>query len=399
MYNSETFFDRLPSESSYADTLDIATLDRQKIFHIVDTLISLECCVYYQIIPLSVVDNCLNLGMVNPESSAAINYIRNTIKFLNYSLQPRTIDAETHESILSAYLKHRQEKELKKQEISSPSAVISTEDAIDCRDSQEFNDKKTYLAPPLAEIDNNNILGKMPTGLNSQEKPTVIETLSILSPTEQKSNASIDSLAQKPITETHIVEVNPNISSQKLSKKILAKVLQGEIGRLYFERRPNYGKIICSQEGKIQYSIDKLSLDIFQGTIDEFKMLVTLPKQEGKSTQKIELEKNYKGEQVLLRFQIVDNGKGEEGTLQVLRGKALQFYKQNKLEQMGRQALELAQRLEQRLYQIHVYSSTMHDSDEKLASRALVAESSIALQKIIQELSLHLGGDLKTTKN
>jgi hypothetical protein len=41
----------------------------------------------------------------------------------------------------------------------------------------------------------------------------------------------------------------------------------------------------------------------------------------------------------------------------------------------------------------------MHDSDVKLASRTSIAESSIALQKIIQELSLHATGDLKTTKN
>jgi type II secretory ATPase GspE/PulE/Tfp pilus assembly ATPase PilB-like protein len=326
--------------------------------------------------------------MVNPENSAAINYIRNTIKFLNYSLQPRTINAETHESILSAYLKHLQEKELKKQEISPPSATISTENAIERRDSQEFSEKKTYVVPIPAEISNKNILGEIPTGSNDREKPTVLENPQILSPTLQKS-----------ATDTHIVEVNPDISPQKLSKKILAKVLQGEIGRLYFERQQNYGKIICSQEGKIQYSIDKLSLDIFQGTINEFKILVSLPKKEDKNTQKIEIEKNYKGEQVLLRFQIVDSGKGEEGTLQVLRGKALQFYKQNKLEQMGRQALELAQRLERKLHQIHVYSNNMNHSEDKLASCALAAESLIALQKITQELSLHVARDLKTTKN
>jgi hypothetical protein len=349
MYNSESCnarYDRLSQQLSDTETLGISDEDLQKIFHIIDTLVSLECCVYYQVIPLSVTNNCLILGIVNLEDSAAVNYIRSTIVYLKYSLQLQPIDIETHEVILSKYLKYHQTKEAHQKSISPP--VV---DSANDRDRQDLSEKPNFSVAPTISSPNDKSL------MNSVDLP------------QQKSTLAI----QK-------IELSPQISTQQLSKQLLAKVLQCEIGRLYFERHSDHGKIICSQEGKIQYLFDKLSIELFQGAIDELKMLVNLPKYDTGKIQKIEVEKTYKQEQVLLRFQIITNSKGEEGTLQVLRGKALKFYKQNKLEQIGKQALDLAQKLERKLYQIHAYSS----------DRPSPTESLVAIQTITQELSRYL---------
>jgi hypothetical protein len=380
MYNSESFSvrrDRLPQQLSDPNALGILDPNLQEIFQIVDTLVPLECCVYYQIIPLSVTDNSLNLGMVNPEDTTAINYIRSTIKYLNYHLKPQAIEASTHEVILSTYLKYHQAKEIKKK-----AANISSATPADVPDRQQISENSTFaITPPQSFSSHLDVKISEDLALACHEKPTIV-AVPITSFTIDKSlNKTVDPPSQELVSESKKIELSPQTTPQQLSKKLLVKVLQGEIGRVYFERHHNYGKIICSQEGTIQYSIDKLSLELFQGTIDEFKLLVNLPNNNTEKIQKIEIEKTYKQEQILLRLQIITNPKGEEGTLQVLRGKALQFYKQNKLEQMGKQALELAQKLERKLYQIYAYSSDRDSSSESL----------VAIQTITQKLSRHLG--------
>ncbi len=380
MYNSESFSvrrDRLPQQLSDPNALGILDPNLQEIFQIVDTLVPLECCIYYQIIPLSVTDNYLNLGMVNPENTAAINYIRSTIKYLNYHLKTQAIEASTHEVILSTYLKYRQTKETKKK-----AANISSATTADIPDQQQTIEKSTFaIAPPQSLFNNQNVKNSEDLVSDCHEKPTIVAVPITSFTIDRTLKKTVESPSQELIPEIQKIELSPQTTPQQLSKTLLVKVLQGEIGRVYFERHHNYGKIICSQEGTIQYSIDKLSLDIFQETIDEFKLLVNLPKNKTEKIQKIEIEKTYKQEQILLRLQIITNSKGEEGTLQVLRGKALQFYKQNKIEQMGKQALDLVQKLERKLYQIYAYSSDLDSSTESL----------LAIQTITQELSRHLG--------
>lgn len=47
---------------------------------------------------------------------------------------------------------------------------------------------------------------------------------------------------------------------------------------------------------------------------------------------------------------------GEEATLQVLRGAALKFYKQQQLVSMGQEAMEFAQQLQSKINELYVHS-------------------------------------------
>jgi type II secretory ATPase GspE/PulE/Tfp pilus assembly ATPase PilB-like protein len=80
------------------------TLDLQRMFVLIDGILPFEACLYYQVLPLSLADNCLLLGMVNPEDSPAADYVRRIIAYHNYYPQPQPISSDALQASLSAYL-------------------------------------------------------------------------------------------------------------------------------------------------------------------------------------------------------------------------------------------------------------------------------------------------------
>lgn len=80
------------------------TLDLQRMFVLIDSILPFEACLYYQVLPLSLTDNCLLLGMVNPEDSPAADYVRRIIAYHNYYPQSQPISSDALQASLSAYL-------------------------------------------------------------------------------------------------------------------------------------------------------------------------------------------------------------------------------------------------------------------------------------------------------
>ncbi|NJR40027.1 MAG: hypothetical protein HC781_15900 [Leptolyngbyaceae cyanobacterium CSU_1_4] len=81
-------------------------INLDQMFVLIDGILPFEACLYYQVLPLFVDNNQLNLGMVSPEDEAAFEYIRRIISYLNYSLVSRPITSEAHQSVLTTYLNH-----------------------------------------------------------------------------------------------------------------------------------------------------------------------------------------------------------------------------------------------------------------------------------------------------
>jgi len=67
----------------------------------------------------------------------------------------------------------------------------------------------------------------------------------------------------------------------------------------------------------------------------------------------VEIERLYQNSRILLRLQIMPGAFGEEATLQVLRGAALEFYQQQQLSHLGQDALSIAQQLQHKLREMH----------------------------------------------
>ncbi|HEY9805025.1 MAG TPA: hypothetical protein V6D04_00535, partial [Candidatus Obscuribacterales bacterium] len=97
-----------------------AWLDSAQMFQLIDSLLPFEACLYHQVLPLSIEGSRLNLGMVNLEDTAALDYVRKILAYINCSLVPRTISSETHQKMLSAYLSHADRQKQKAQKPLEP---------------------------------------------------------------------------------------------------------------------------------------------------------------------------------------------------------------------------------------------------------------------------------------
>jgi type II secretory ATPase GspE/PulE/Tfp pilus assembly ATPase PilB-like protein len=153
------------------------------------------------------------------------------------------------------------------------------------------------------------------------------------------------------------IEFIATLAPQDLLQELLARVLIGGIGRLYFERQPNQGRILWSQDGVLQSVIEGVTLSVFQGVIIELKRIVNLPLLPVMQPKQVEIERRYQQESLLLRLRVMPGTHGEEATLQVLRGVALKFYQRQQLDKLGQDALKLAQQLERKVNEIRARSS------------------------------------------
>ncbi|MBO9998813.1 MAG: hypothetical protein J7641_07345 [Cyanobacteria bacterium SID2] len=263
------------------------------IFNSIDKLIPFEVCLYHQAVPLSMEGSRIYIGMVNPDDTHALEYLRQLLSYLNCSLVPQTISAREHQALLSAYLSHTTQSPSAEDEIATEEEVVSVNRLSEV---PELHLKARYLASPIK------VLAQLPP-------PQIVQEL-------------------------------------------LARVLMGGIGRLYFARQAPSGRILWSQDGVPQSVLDNLPLEIFQSIINELKRFAELPLLPVHHQKEVEIERIYDKHHVLLKLRVMRGDYGEESTLQVLRGAALRFYQQQKLVDLSQEALVAAQNLQKKLGEI-----------------------------------------------
>lgn len=76
-----------------------------------------------------------------------------------------------------------------------------------------------------------------------------------------------------------------------------------------------------------------------------------------KKPKKIVMERIYNNERVLLLLQFLVGQSGDEITIQVLRGQALEFYEQRQVEKSLEQAIYFAEKMEKTLRKIRMCSN------------------------------------------
>jgi len=79
-------------------------LNAEQMFILIDGVLPFEACLYHQILPLFIEGSRLNLGMVSPDDTVAVDYVRRILSYMNYSLVSRPISSEALQTVLSAYL-------------------------------------------------------------------------------------------------------------------------------------------------------------------------------------------------------------------------------------------------------------------------------------------------------
>jgi type II secretory ATPase GspE/PulE/Tfp pilus assembly ATPase PilB-like protein len=381
-------------------------LDINRIFELINLILPLECCLHYQVLPLQLQDQHLTLGMVNPQDESALNFINLIINSLGYILETKPINYEEHQSILAAYLKANPESQKKSKarkldrnskltvmtSFSEPNHLINSDSKLTLADTFEDSDNalnsdhKPTVAENLPEskLDYSNanlherptLIVDQPEDKNPQSKlnphkSPVIPEINL----EQKS---VNDLEIKPQHLSKSVDFLANLTPQQLWQELLARILNGGIGRLYLERYPEYGRIIWGQDGVVQSSLNEVSIQVFQAIINQIKALAKLPPIPVDKRKKVAIEKYYQQERLLLRLEVFPGQCGEELTLQVLRSQALQYYEQKQIKKMTEQALSLAEQLEKTLKRI----TTCANSSELEDWKSIIEMQQAMMQKI-----------------
>ena len=354
--------------------------DQEVVFRLIDSVVSLECCLHYQVLPLELDNNHFTVGMINAKDQTALNFIRPIAASLNYSLEIQSIDHQEHQLLLAAYLKK--------------SSLVPGNQKNQASHDRSF-DKETMIDEQLSQpspssLDFSLTLSEIPPGQKPQapqslalhERATLIvdsennsgdnqpHQTQIISSLPQiqglQSTSEIESSQESvstPILELQAEHTRKSVDSlsslepKQLWQELLAKILDGGIGRLYLKRDYQYGRIIWSRDGVIQSSLDRVKLDVFEQIIREIKTLGKQPLSPLKKPKKVAIERIYNQERILLRLEFFVGQSGDEITIQVLRGEALKFYEQRQVEKSMEQAIYFAEKMEKTLRKIRMYTN------------------------------------------
>ncbi|MFB2877594.1 hypothetical protein [Floridanema aerugineum] len=327
----------------------------EAMFRLIDGILPFEACLYHQVIPLSLEGTRLNLGMVDPKDTEALDYVRRILAYMNCSLIPQPLSAKNHQALLSAYLSHTgqlkstapstESQEIAKEKLTQdnkPTLILDDEESA--TDYIEEQIPPVVNSPPTVEQD---ITAQKPlsaskSGDKKAQTPPVVPNPGLSLPTLEVEAQYL----------TSPIEVLAKLPPKVLLGELLARVLAGGIGRLYLENHSDNGRILWSQNGVLQLVLEGVNSSILQGLIQELKRLTHLPMLPVEKPKQAEIERIYKQNRLLLRLRIMPGTYGEEATLQVLRGAALKFYQQQQLENLSRDALNIAQQLQQKVNEI-----------------------------------------------
>jgi type II secretory ATPase GspE/PulE/Tfp pilus assembly ATPase PilB-like protein len=353
-----------PSQAS-----ELSGMDTEQMFRLIDSILPFEACLYYQFLPLALEGKHLKLGMVVPQDTSALDYVRHILAYLNCSLKTQQIAAETHQSMLSAYLNYTRtsgtpRKQVAKDESGAPRKPVAKDENVDrseratliLDDAQAANYDLSDEVPSLVLEENTSQSSVAPTPIPPQESsiPRAAASSTAITPIP-KISPSAETLLPLEVQAVHLsrpIEFIATLASKQLLHELLGRVLIGGIGRLYFERQQERGRILWSQDGVLQSVLEGLTLPVFQGLIIELKRIVNLPLLPVAQPKQVEIERRYQQEALLLRLRVMPGTYGEEATLQVLRGVALKFYQRQQLERLSQDALKLAQQLQSKLNEI-----------------------------------------------
>jgi hypothetical protein len=378
-------------------------LNVEQMFILIDGVLPFEACLYYQILPLFIQGSRLNLGMVSPEDPAALEYVRRIISYMNYSLVSRPLESDALQAVLSAYLNHAGNQKYTPQKPEQPvsrpnrgsarakanqqidrnsqkTLVVDSPESLDLEGRQDIDSQETPIPPPqipftpalLSSESSSQSSSQVGLAPYTDPDPRIDaieskeETLtSIIAPSSQVALTlpppPVPPLVLKDLPTLDVqanyisspVELLATLPATELLKELLGRVLLGGIGRLYFERQPQYGRILWSQNGVLQSVLDKLEATRFQAVIDELKRMTHLSMIRVKKPKQVEIERLYQNTRLLLRFRVMPSVNGEEeATLQVLRGAALRFYQQQQLASLERDAISIAKQLQLKVNEI-----------------------------------------------
>ncbi len=341
-----------------------AGTDRDIIFSLIDRVLPFEACLYHQVLPLSLTDNQLRLGMVDLMDVSALDYLRKVLAYFQYRLVPQVIPSDLHHQVLSAYLKFKADQNVKPAEPLEPATVffertdhLMGEDDAGNSVANAGNIDEGFEGPPTMfferpvimvenEEDEDPMISRespivplrpivakpglpaLPTDRHTRdtliiEAPQIQFDRSTLIQPQPSSSISLPSQVPSPAPpvalpgsalpqlETSNLHINASseqllaLSPKELLQALLGRILATGIGRLFFEHQGHQGRILWSDSGVFQSFLDGLPLETFNGVIAELKRLTSLPMNPVENAIQVEIERIHEKNRLLLRLKLM----------------------------------------------------------------------------------------------
>ncbi len=275
------------------------SFNHEHIFQLIKTILPFEVCLHYQILPLELEGTKLLLGVVDLEDSEGMDYVSRIVSYLNCTIKTKAIAPQTHQNLLSAYLKHDNESQNLGLETPPPEDMADNESEVILEESQPPTDDRqldmessipnpelgfdvedsgvSADSPSTPELDHTSetVTGDaiVTTPLTNEE---IDKSISEDSPTpvltrEEGTSSFTDLPGNIPVlpvsspeqfTPTQMLTTLP---PKKLLTELLGRVLTMGIGRLYLERQPYEGRIFWSENGTVQSVLETVPLSVYQG--------------------------------------------------------------------------------------------------------------------------------------
>ncbi|MGF1537264.1 MAG: hypothetical protein ACFB4J_12395 [Elainellaceae cyanobacterium] len=152
------------------------------------------------------------------------------------------------------------------------------------------------------------------------------------------------------------------LSPKHLLPELLARVLVGNISRLYFEHQRDRGRILWSDDGVLRSAIDPIDKDKLEGVLQELRQIMQTRMTALQNHNDAELEFAYGEATVLLRFRATDGEHGENAMLQILQGATLKFYRRQQIVRLGQDAIDAAKQVQSRVSELKSRMAKLPDS-------------------------------------
>ena len=149
----------------------------KSIFELIDAVFPVDSCRHYEVLPLSLDGNDLEIGTIDPNNEESCKFVNSIAKVFKYNLSFKLIDAQTLKIILDSYAQSSQQK---------------------ARDNRKKDRNKTVIDATVIENNfdpnNSSTSNNYPSRKHADSAPTVIAQTARQSPFPSDKVASLEGL-------------------------------------------------------------------------------------------------------------------------------------------------------------------------------------------------------------
>jgi len=256
--------------------LEIDTIDGSGIVELVDSLIPIDICRRYKLLPLRRLETdpvAILVAMTDPDNLEAQDDLNRVLRPKNLGLQRIVITSNDYEGLLEQYYQAEDIKKKEYERINKEKEIAKLNDLTDIVGNLEANVQETYE--------------------------------------EQDADLGDEGAAQAPII--------------NLVNKILARALQEGASDIHVEPQEESIRVRLRKDGVLHQSFDRLPKKIIQSVVARFKIMAELDIAERRLPQDGKIRRIYQGRKVDFRVNALPSRYGEKVCLRILDNSATQL--------------------------------------------------------------------------